>query len=223
MRVLLADDHALFRAGITSLLEAWGNEVVGQASDGLDALEQTRRLHPDLVLMDIRMPRCNGLEATRLIKAEMPDVKIVMVTVSDDDKDVFDAIKSGAQGYLLKDMSEEEFSRTLTGITAGEAPLSRGLATKILEEFGRLSDERRSEDAAEQDELTKREREVLQLVAGGSTNREIASALYISENTVSFHMKNILSKLHLRNRAHAVAYAIQAGLVKPPDIEDDPP
>ena len=223
MRVLLADDHALFRAGIASLLEAWGNEVVGEASDGVDALEQTRKLNPDLVLMDIGMPRCNGLEATRLIKAEMPEVKIVMVTVSDDDEDVFEAIKSGAQGYLLKDMSEEEFSRTLTGITAGEAPLSRGLAAKILDEFSRLSDQRHSKDAASEDELTKREREVLQLVAGGSTNREIASALYISENTVNFHMKNILSKLHLRNRAQAVAYAIQSGLVKLPDSRGDLP
>lgn len=223
MRVLLADDHALFRAGIASLLQAWGNEVVGEASDGVDALEQTRELSPDLVLMDIGMPRCNGLEATRLIKAEMPEVKIVMVTVSDDDEHVFEAIKSGAQGYLLKDMSEEEFSSVLTGITAGEAPLSRGLAAKILDEFGRLSDERRSKDADSEDELTKREREVLQLVVRGSTNREIASALYISENTVNFHMKNILSKLHLRNRAQAVAYAIQSGLVKLPDSRGDLP
>ncbi len=221
MRVLLADDHALFRAGIASLLEAWGNEVVGEASDGVDALEQTRKLNPDLVLMDIGMPRCNGLEATRLIKAEMPEVKIVMVTVSDDDEDVFEAIKSGAQGYLLKDMSEEEFSRTLTDIAAGEAPLSRGLAAKILEEFSRLSGDQT--EGATEDELTEREQEVLQLVADGSTNRKIASALYISENTVSFHMKNIFSKLHLRNRAHAVAYAIQSGLVKPLDSKGDPP
>ena len=223
MRVLLADDHALFRAGIASLLAAWGNEVVGEAGDGLDALEQARRLNPDLILMDIGMPRCNGLEATRLIKAEMPEVKIVMVTVSDDDEDVFEAIKSGAQGYLLKDMSEEEFSRTLTGITAGEAPLSSGLAARILEEFGRLSEGRRSKEAAGEDQLTQREQEVLQLVAGGSTNREIAAALYISENTVNFHMKNILAKLHLRNRAQAVAYAIQSGLVKMPDGGDNLP
>src|SRR3972149_7943808 len=113
MRVLLADDHALFRAGIAGLLRAWGMEVVGEASDGFEALAQVRRLHPDLVLMDITMPRCNGLEATRLIKAEMPEVRIVMVTVSDDDEALFEAIKSGAEGYLLKDMSEEEINWTI--------------------------------------------------------------------------------------------------------------
>lgn len=219
MRVLLADDRALFRAGLASLLRAWGMEVVGQASDGLEALEQARRLRPDLVLMDIGMPRCNGLEATRLIKAELPEIKIVMVTVSDDDEDLFEAIKSGAEGYLLKDMSEEELSRTLTGIAAGEAPLSRGLAAKILDEFSRLSREGPSRQAGE-DGLTRREREVLQLVAGGATNKEIAAALHVSDNTVNFHMKNILRKLHLRNRAQAVAYAIRTGLVSLPGPEE---
>jgi len=213
MRVLLADDHALFRAGIASLLKAWGFDVVGEAADGIAALEETRRLRPDLVLMDIRMSGCNGLEATRLIKAEMPDVKIVMVTMSDDDSDLFEAIKSGAQGYLLKAMPEEEFSRTLTGIANDEAPLSRGLAAKILEEFARSSPERHPNGAGS-DELTEREHEVLQLLAQGATNREIASTLWISENTVNFHVKNILMKLHLKNRAQAVAYAFRTGLVR---------
>lgn len=212
MRVLLVDDHALFRAGIASLLRAWGMEVVGEASDGLEALEQARQLRPDLILMDIKMPRCNGLEATRLIKAEMSEVVIVMVTVSDDEEDLFEAVKSGAQGYLLKNMTEEEFARTLASLASGEAALSRGLATKILEEFGRLAREQRPR-GAESEGLTEREREVLQQVAGGATNREIATTLYISENTVNFHMKNILGKLHLKNRAQAVAYAIRSGLV----------
>ncbi len=219
MRVLLADDHALFRAGIAGLLRAWGMDVVGEAGDGLEALEQARRLRPDLVLMDIGMKGCNGLEATRLIKAEMPDVKIVIVTVSDDDEDLFEAIKSGAEGYLLKNMSEEELSRVLTAIGAGEAAFSRGLATKILEEFGRLAREGPAKEESEA--LTSRERQVLQLVAGGATNREIAAALYISENTVNFHMKNILAKLHLRNRAQAVAYAIRSGLVSVELPQDD--
>jgi DNA-binding NarL/FixJ family response regulator len=213
VRVLLADDHALFRAGIASLLKAWGFDVVGEAADGIAALEETRRLRPDLVLMDIRMSGCNGLEATRLIKAEMPEVKIVMVTMSDDDSDLFEAIKSGAQGYLLKAMPEEEFSRTLTGIANDEAPLSRGLAAKILEEFARSSPERQPNGAGS-DELTEREHEVLQLLAQGATNREIASTLWISENTVNFHVKNILMKLHLKNRAQAVAYAFRTGLVR---------
>lgn len=220
MRVLLVDDHALFRAGIASLLKAWGFDVVGEAADGIAALEETRRLRPDLVLMDIRMSGCNGLEATRLIKAEMPGVKIVMVTMSDDDSDLFEAIKSGAQGYLLKAMPEEEFSRTLTGIANDEAPLSRGLAAKILEEFARSPE--RHPNGAGADELTEREREVLQLLAQGATNREIASTLWISENTVNFHVKNILMKLHLKNRAQAVAYAFRTGLVRVSDTEETP-
>ncbi len=212
MRVLLVDDHALFRAGIASLLRAWNIEVVGQAGDGLEALELARRLRPDLILMDIAMPRCSGLEATRVIMAEMPEVKIVMVTVSTEDQDLFEAIKSGAQGYLLKNMSEEEFSGILHAVASGEAPFSPGLATKILNEFAHPSREPRPRGSAE-NELTEREGEVMQLVAGGATNREIAASLYISEHTVNFHMKNILAKLHLKNRVQAVAYAYQTGLV----------
>jgi DNA-binding NarL/FixJ family response regulator len=218
MRVLLADDHALFRAGIASLLKAWGMETVGQASNGLEALEQARALHPDLVLMDIGMSPCNGLEATRLIKAELPETKIVIVTVSDDDDDLFEAVKSGAEGYLLKDMSEEELGRTLTGIATGEPALSPGLAAKILDEFARVSRDGAPKEV-ESDGLTPREREVLELVVTGATNREIAAALYISENTVNFHMKHILAKLHLKNRAQAVAYAIRSGLVTVSDDE----
>jgi DNA-binding NarL/FixJ family response regulator len=215
LNVLIADDHALFRDGIASLLRAWGMEVAGQASDGLEALEQARRLRPDIVLMDIKMPRCNGLEATRLIKAEMPDTKIVMVTVSDDEEDLFEAIKSGAQGYVLKNMPGEEFGRVLSDIARGEAPLSPGLAAKILAEFVRLARDTTPRTAANEG-LGHREREILQLVADGATNKEIGARLFISENTVSYHMKNILAKLHLRNRAQAVAYALQSGLVNPP-------
>lgn len=218
MRVLLADDHALFRAGIASLLKAWGMETVGQAANGLEALAQARVLRPDLVLMDIGMAPCNGLEATRLIKAELPETRIVIVTVSDDDDDLFEAIKSGAEGYLLKDISEEELGRTLTGIATGEPALSPGLAAKILDEFARLSREGPVKEA-DGDGLTPREREVLELVVTGATNREIAAALYISENTVNFHMKHILAKLHLKNRAQAVAYAIRSGLVTVSDDE----
>lgn len=212
MRVLLADDHALFRAGIASLLKAWGMDVVGQAADGNEAIELARRLVPELVLMDVGMSPCNGLEATRVIKTELPDVKVIIVTVSEDEQDLFEAIKSGAEGYLLKGMPEEELGSTLEKISAGEPALSPGLAAKILDEFARMAREGTGKPAGPEDELTDREREVLRLIADGATNREIASRLYISENTVSFHMKNILAKLHLKNRAQAAAFAIRAGL-----------
>ena len=222
MRVLLADDHALFRAGIASLLKAWGMDVVGQAADGNDAVELTHRLKPELVLMDVGMSPCNGLEATRAIKAELPDVKVIIVTVSEDEQDLFEAIKSGAEGYLLKGMSEEELSATLERISAGEPALSPGLAAKILDEFARMAHEVTGKPAGPEDQLTDRERDVLRLVAEGATNREIAATLYISGNTVGFHMKNILGKLHLKNRAQAAAFAIRAGLAEDEDSAGGP-
>ncbi len=211
MRVLLADDHALFRAGIASLLKAWGLEVLGQAEDGEDAIQLARELKPDLILMDIKMPRRSGLEATRAIKAEMPQTKIVILTVSDDEADLFEAIKSGAEGYLLKNLREEEFAELLRRLAQGEPIMSTPLASKLLREFARLKDAGQGRSIEE--ELTEREKEVLSLVARGATNREIAGALYISENTVSFHMKNILAKLHLRNRAQVVAWAASHGFL----------
>lgn len=212
MRILLADDHALFRAGMASLLRASGIEVAGEVANGFEALEAARRLRPDLIMMDIAMPDCNGLEATRLIKAEWPQARIVIVTASDADAHVFEAIKSGAEGYLLKDASREELDRTLEAVAAGRPALSPGLAGKILDEFLRLG---REGAQAGHEDLTPREREVLQLVAGGSTNREIGAALTVSVHTVDFHMRNILRKLHLKNRAQAVAYAVRTGLVSP--------
>jgi len=222
VRVLLADDHALFRAGIASLLKAWGMDVVGQAADGNEAVELTHRLKPELVLMDVGMSPCNGLEATRAIKAELPDVKVIIVTVSEDEQDLFEAIKSGAEGYLLKGMSEEELSATLERISAGEPALSPGLAAKILDEFARMAHEVTGKPAGPEDQLTDRERDVLRLVAEGATNREIAATLYISGNTVGFHMKNILGKLHLKNRAQAAAFAIRAGLAEDEDSAGGP-
>jgi DNA-binding NarL/FixJ family response regulator len=215
MNVLLVDDHALFRAGLASLLKAWGLQVVGQAGNGGEAIEKARELHPDLVFMDINMPSINGLEATRAIKAELPETKVIMLTVSDDEQDLFEAIKSGAEGYLLKDMREEEFAELVSRVSRGEPVMSPGMAKKLLQEFAQLSQEHRRQ----QDEggLTDREREVLEQVARGSTNKEIAATLYISENTVNYHMKNIVSKLHVRNRAGVVAWALEHGYTsKPP-------
>jgi DNA-binding NarL/FixJ family response regulator len=216
MRILLVDDHILFRKGIASLLDSQPDfEVVGEADDGCQALEKARELMPDLILMDITMPRCNGREATRLIKQEMPYVKIVMLTVSDEDEDLFDAIRNGAIGYLLKNLKPEELFEMLRGISRGEAPISRLMASKILREFARPSTVLTGSSASgTKDGLTAREREVLQLVTVGMTNKEIAANLHIAENTVKNHLRNILEKLHLQNRAQAAAYAIREGLVR---------
>lgn len=216
MKVLLVDDHPLVRDGIASLLAAKGLDVIGEASDGLDALHKARELRPDIILMDIRMPGMDGLEATRLIKTEMPEIKIVMLTVSDDDQDLFESIRSGAEGYLLKSMNGEQFLELLAGVDRGEAPMSPGLAAKILHEFAHSAGHRRQPKAVAPHRvvLTDREQDVLQLVVKGLSNKEIADALTISENTVKFHLKNILAKLHARNRTEAVAYALQTGLVR---------
>lgn len=218
MRVLLADDHALFRAGLASLLKAWGHQVVGQAGNGAEAVSRARELHPDLVFMDVNMPVQNGLEATRAIKAQFPDIRVVILTVSDDERDLFEAIKSGAEGYLLKNLREEEFSDLMTRVAHNEPVISPTLAKKLLSEFARLkggSPERGQAEEADSG-LTDREGQVLERVAGGATSKEIAKALIISENTVNYHMKNILSKLHLRNRAQVAAWAVEHGFVSRP-------
>ena len=217
IRVLLVDDHPLFRKGIASLLSSEpGFEVLGEASDGQEAIEKARDLMPDVILMDISMPGVNGLEATQRIKQEIPYVRIVILTVSDEDQNLFEAIKSGAQGYLLKKIEPQTLFQTLRGVLEGEAPLSRVMATKLLAEFAR---QRRaaSEPRTPTATLTEREKEVLGLLAAGKTNKEIAGALRIAENTVKNHLKNILEKLHLENRVQAATFALREGLLnKPP-------
>ncbi|MBI2953448.1 MAG: response regulator transcription factor [Chloroflexi bacterium] len=215
--VLLVDDHALFRQGLASLLSSQeGIEVVGQASDGLEALEKARELVPDLILMDIQMPGLQGLDATKMIKAELPHTRIVILTVSEEDQDLFDAVRNGAEGYLLKTLRAEELFELLKGVFRGEAPISPSMARKLLNEFAHLS--RRNsvepEHSTEQkDQLTRREKEVLQLLADGATDKEIASDLCISRRTVKNHVHNILEKLQLQNRVQAAAYALREGLV----------
>jgi DNA-binding NarL/FixJ family response regulator len=213
IRVLLVDDHALFRGGVASLLGAERDfEVVGEAADGLRALEMARELMPDVILMDISMPGMNGLEATRRIKAEMPYVSIVILSASDGDHDLFEAVKSGAQGYLLKKIDPQALYGTLRGVVRGEAPVSRVMAARLLDEFARQA--RQAAPAAPGNgELTAREKEVLELVAQGKSNKEIAAALCIAENTAKNHLKNILEKLHLVNRVQAATFAIRQGLV----------
>lgn len=208
-RVLIVDDHALSRRGIASILQPDPSfEVVGEAADGEEALRSVRELMPDLVLMDIRMPGVNGLEATRRIKAEFPYVVIVILSVSDDPADFFEAIKVGAQGYLLKDLNPQQWLDYLRAVMSGEAPISQELAREILAEF-------RSERADHAPEISGRELEVLKKVAEGLNNREIGEALHIAESTVKNHLRNILEKLHLRNRAQLVAYAYEKGWLRP--------
>jgi DNA-binding NarL/FixJ family response regulator len=211
MKVLVADDHSLFRDGIISLLEAAGFEVVGQVGNGQLAVEDTLRLHPDLVLMDISMPQLNGLEALRQIKAALPETEVVMLTVSDEDADLFEAIKLGAHGYLLKDLNAYEFLEMLGGLQRGEAAITRKTVRRLMEGFAASS--RQRHDTVE--ELTQREIQLLQLVAEGHSNKALAQKLSISENTVKYHLKNVFQKLGAQNRTEAVAYAISAGLIKP--------
>ncbi len=212
IRVMLVDDHALFRKGVASLLASCPDiEVVGEAGSGAEAVEAVGELMPDVILMDIHMPSLDGLEATRRIKAEHPYVKIVMLTVAEEDRALFDAIKAGAHGYLLKRVEPDEFLGMIRGISRGEAPISRSMASKILGEFGKRMKGQPAEDPAAK--LTPRERELLQLLTQGSTNKDIANALCVSENTVKNHLKNILAKLHLQNRVQAVAFALRQGLV----------
>lgn len=213
-RVVLADDHPLFRDGVASLLRARGFEIVGEAGNGREALDLIRRTQPDLVLMDIHMPELDGLTATRVLTSELPQVRIVVLTVSDDDDDVFEAIKSGAQGYLLKSTDTRSFFDLIEGAARGETPLSSRLASRLLREFAKHMKKETSDPTAE-DALSEREKEVLTLAAEGLTNREIAARINLSENTIKYHFKNILEKLHLRNRAQAVVYAVQSGLLKP--------
>jgi DNA-binding NarL/FixJ family response regulator len=210
MRVLLADDHSLFRDGVGSLLEAWGHHVVGQAADGAEAIRLAEQLRPDLVLMDVRMPGMSGLAATQRIKASHPEIHIVMLTVSEDEDDLFTAIKAGAQGYLLKNLESRQLRRMLEAVARGEAAITPATAARILEEFARPD---RSAAAHDPDRLTERESDVLRLVTGGLRNKEIAARLGISENTVKFHLRNILEKLHVQSRTELAARAVRDGLV----------
>ena len=211
LRILLADDHVLFRKGIAALLTSRDEiQVVGEAKNGLEAIAAARELLPDLILMDVNMPECDGLQATRQIKREMPHVKIVMLTVADDEEYLFEAIKSGAQGYLLKDLEPYQSFDLLECISKGETPLSSVMATKIFKEF--RQDQSDDQEQVITEELTEREITVLKLVAKGMMNKEIASALVISENTVKIHLRNILEKLHLKNRIQAAVYAVRQGM-----------
>ena len=204
---LLVDDDTLLRSALAKLIRLWRKDaLVAEASDGLEALEKARKLRPQIVLMDIRMPRCDGIEATRRIKAELPETKVIMLTVSDEEENLFEAISSGAHGYLLKNMRPDELFEQLAGVLEGEAVIAAPLAQRILDAFVQQA-HRTAELGQSAAELSPREREVLELVSQGGTNKEIADGLFISIGTVKNHIHSILEKLHLKNRAQIAAYA----------------
>ncbi len=226
MRVLLVDDHRLLLEGLANLLEAHGVEIVGTAHDGFEAVAAARVLRPDVILMDISMPGCDGLAATRLIRAEWQDARIVILTTSTQDKDLFEAVKSGACGYLLKSMDAGEPVEALGQVQEGIPPFSPGLAAKLLQEFTRLAGPGSPEAAPEspaalavpasapavEPALTSREREVLSLVAQGLSYKEVGARLCLSPRTVKYHMAEIMARLHLEHRAQVLAYAGRLGL-----------
>lgn len=225
IRVLLVDDHVLFREGLRNLLASEGIQVAGLAHDGFEALVQARHLHPDVVLMDIQMPRCDGVAATRLIHAEMPECKIVILTISEDEQNRFEAIKSGAPGYLLKRLDARQFFTYLLELQAGHPPFSPGLAEKILKEFSQQSAQ--GENRHSQPEelgvshesghqvigLSARQVQILTPVAQGQTYKQVAETIGLAERTIKYHMAEILECLHLQNRAQVIAYAARMGLV----------
>lgn len=213
IRVLLADDHVLFREGLAGIIGAQPDmQVVGEANDGFEASVKAQELKPDLILMDVQMPGMDGLEAARRIKQNLPGTIIVMLTVRDDDEMLFEALKNGAQGYLLKEIHSQSMLEMLRGTLRGEAALSPDMAGRILSEFRRLSRGGLLEKGAD-DELTEREQQVLFQVSQGASDKEIAVALSISLNTVKTHMRNILAKLHVRTRREAAKAAHAKGVL----------
>jgi two-component system NarL family response regulator len=216
MKTLLVDDHPLFLDGLKNLLTLRGIEVVGTARDGMEALEKARTLHPEIILMDIQMPNLDGLAATRLIKAELPHVKIVMLTMSAEDRDLFEAIKCGACGYLHKTLDVDEFFSLFQGLSRGEVPLSPGLAGQVLEEFARQAMESKSIKSleAKTEALSARQMQVLTLVAQGLTYKEVGAKLCLAERTIKYHIGEIIERLHLENRSQVIQYARGMKLVK---------
>jgi DNA-binding NarL/FixJ family response regulator len=210
MRILVADDHSLFRDGLVSLLEAASLDVVGQVGDGEAAVEAALRLRPDVVLMDLNMPGIGGLEALRRLRAEWPTVQVVMLTVSEEQADLVAAVQAGARGYLLKHLKADEFLDMLHGLERGEAAMSRQTTARLMSGVSQIS-----RSASDPVNLTDREAELLRLLAEGLSNKSIAQKLSLSENTVKYHLKNILQKLGVHNRTEAATQAIRLGLTKP--------
>jgi len=218
IRTLIVDDHALFRRGLEMVLEAEPDiELVGEASDGEEAVEKAGESLPEVILMDIRMPRTSGIEACRALKELVPSTKIVMLTISDEEEDLFEAIRAGASGYLLKDIPLDEVADTVRAVNGGQSLINPSMAGKLLTEFATLA--RRDDDDSRSQQvpapkLTDREMQVLKLVARGMNNRDIAKELFISENTVKNHVRNILEKLQIHSRMEAVMVAVREKLIE---------
>ena len=211
LRVLLVDDHDLFRTGLRNLLEEQGVQVVGEAASGSDALRIVREIAPDVVVMDLNMPGMSGVEATREIAAIAPLTRVVVLTISDEDDDVMDAIVAGACGYLVKDSSIEELMRGINAAAIGESLISPPIASKVLQRMRAVTLDQGAETIRA--ELSDRELDVLRLIANGKDNSEIAEALHISPKTVKNHISNILMKLQIENRIQAAVYAVRSGIV----------
>ena len=215
IRVLVVDDQELFRRGLTMLLSSEeGIEVVGEAGDGVEGTTLAESVAPDVVLLDVRMPKRSGIEACLAIKESVPSAKIIMLTVSDEEADLYEAVKNGASGYLLKDSSIEEVAQGIRVVAEGQSLISPSMATKLIDEFKQMARTDREETPTFR--LTERELEVLRLVAKGLNNRTIANELFISENTVKNHVRNILEKLQLHSRMEAVMYAVKEKLLDLP-------
>ncbi len=215
IRVLVVDDHALFRRGLQMVLEQEPDiEVVGEASDGAEAVQSATDTLPDIVLMDVRMPKRSGIEACLAIHETVPSAKIIMLTISDEEADLYDAIKAGAMGYLLKEISIEEVASAIRAVHGGQSLISPSMASKLLTEFASMIKRTDDRQQVPTPRLTDREMEVLKLVAKGLNNRDIAKQLFISENTVKNHIRNILEKLQLHSRMEAVVYAVREKLLE---------
>jgi two-component system, NarL family, nitrate/nitrite response regulator NarL len=221
IRILLVDDQPLFRGAIAALIDGQDDlEVVGEAENGLDGVEKAGALSPDLVVMDVEMPVMNGVEATRLIREQRPNVKVVMLTVSESDEHVFEAIRLGAHGYLLKDLRPEQLFEMIRSVMRNETPLSPAIAGRLLQEIRNGATTRiASVEPSDEPTVTPRELQILQLVAEGMSNKEIGKRLWITEGTVKNHVHNALEKLHMKNRIQAAAYIVRQGLGRPPTTE----
>lgn len=224
MKLMLVDDHPLFIEGLSYLLKTYGFEVLGIANSGREALEKARLLKPGIILMDIKMPDLSGIDTLKLLKAEWPEIKIAMLTSSEEDEDLFDAIRYGASGYLLKSTGAKELVELLHGLENGEALLTRPVAARILQELRRLNADweeggsQSVEKDTEEPRFTQRQLEILELVAKGITYKDAGTALGLTERTVKYHMGKIIELLHLENRSQVIAYAVKMGIVQEPHI-----